>query len=78
MEQLNTTPNFLTKDQVDFYNNNGYLAPVPAVGGTIAQDTLSKIELFEEKYGDFPQKDLDTLRRQLQHYKNGVLIHAKF
>jgi non-haem Fe2+, alpha-ketoglutarate-dependent halogenase len=58
MEQLNTTPNFLTKDQVDFYNNNGYLAPVPAVGGTIAQDTLSKIELFEEKYGDFPQKGL--------------------
>ncbi|KAK3204614.1 hypothetical protein Dsin_018660 [Dipteronia sinensis] len=27
-------------------------------------------------HGDFPQKDLDTLRRQLQHYKNDVLIQA--
>ncbi|KAK3211958.1 hypothetical protein Dsin_016664 [Dipteronia sinensis] len=29
-------------------------------------------------HGDFPQKDLNTLRRQLQHYKNDVIIQAKF
>jgi chlorinating enzyme len=58
MNGTHLSSNYLTSEQNIFYKNNGYLAPLPAIGSMLAEETLSKIELFENKYGDFPQKGL--------------------
>ena len=58
MNSTHLSSNYLTSEQNIFYKNNGYLAPLPAIGSMLAEETLSKIELFENKYGDFPQKGL--------------------
>ena len=58
MSPSSTNSNSLTKDQTVFYDRNGYLAPVPAIGGDMARNTLSKIESFEANHGELPQKGL--------------------
>ena len=58
MNSTHLGSNYLTPEQNIFYKNNGYLAPLPAISSMLADETLSKIELFENKYGDFPQKGL--------------------
>jgi hypothetical protein len=58
MNQLKTSSEYLTKEQIIFYEKNGYLAPLPAIGKDLAISTLSKIESFESNFGEFPQKGL--------------------
>jgi hypothetical protein len=58
MNQLKTSSKYLTKEQLTFYEKNGYLAPLPAIGKDLAISTLSKIESFESNFGEFPQKGL--------------------
>jgi hypothetical protein len=48
----------LSAEQLERYQRDGFLAPIPALGPQLAADTLAKIEAFEAQHGDFPSKGL--------------------
>ncbi len=48
----------LTAAQLERYREDGYLSPLPALGPSLARETLEKVEAFEIQHGEFPAKGL--------------------
>jgi non-heme Fe2+,alpha-ketoglutarate-dependent halogenase len=50
--------NHLTAAQIQRYQTEGYLAPLPALDAGLARSTLDKVEAYEAQHGEFPSKGL--------------------
>jgi len=48
----------LTAAQIQRYQTEGYLSPLPALDAELARSTLDKVEAYEAQHGEFPSKGL--------------------
>jgi len=48
----------LTAAQIQRYQSEGYLSPLPALDAELARSTLDKVEAYEAQHGEFPSKGL--------------------
>src|SRR6478752_8928340 len=54
----NMSNHHLTAAQIQRYQTEGYLSPLPALDAELARSTLDKVEAYEAQHGEFPSKGL--------------------
>jgi non-heme Fe2+,alpha-ketoglutarate-dependent halogenase len=57
-EKVQPRAHHLTPAQLARYHDEGFLAPLPALGPELARETLAKVEAYEAQHGEFPSKGL--------------------